>query len=202
MQFTSAGSGDATAVISGAGLPVLGGRQYTAVASFKTAVTARSVRTGIQWKNKAGGIVSTSNGSSVSDTTSVWTAASVTATAPLDAVTACPTLTVLSTAAAEVHRVDEVSFHAGTSNTWTLGGLEPTTRLVVQRAERVDPDRGNAANWVRRQVASGGSLLRTTEGFRTTDAGAADILTWEPVAVSSPGLTGAVEAIRASLRGN
>lgn len=176
------------------GKPVLGSTQYMAVASFRSAVTARSVNVQIRWYNRAGGLDSTSVGSNVTDGTGGYTQAVVTATSPAAAVYATVVVQVVSAAAAEVHRVDMVSLHAGPSTTWTQGDMTLTDALTVERAEKVANYRGAAQNWAHPQLASGGGLTRGVDGWY---ARAASLLTSVPL--DGPPMTGAAGAGQARM---
>lgn len=185
LQLTSSASGAMAARASApaTGEPVLGNRQYTALASFRAATAARASNVAIRWyRADATTLISTSTGTDVTSTTGGYTQASVTATAPGQAAYAVVLVTVKATAAAgEVHRVDLVDLHAGASTTWTVGGLRPTQTVTVERGDRVTTLRGPAVNWAHPQVASGGDLLRSTAGFYASAAG--DVWTWEPLPV-------------------
>lgn len=91
---------------------------YTARAEFRAATDARDCRVLIRWYNGAGGLISTSTGVSVADSTSGWTAASVSATSPSTATYASVVVEVLDAIAAEVHYVDKIGLFQGASPTW------------------------------------------------------------------------------------
>lgn len=144
------------------------GRTYTTIAVFRSAVSARSCQVGIRWLDYAGTTISTVFGSSVSDTTSGWIQAFCTGVAPAGAMNAKVVVKVLATGgAAELHYVDEVSFHEGTSVSWTPGGyVNSGGDIILERGERVDRIRGLADNWADPQVASCGTVLQNANtGF-------------------------------------
>jgi hypothetical protein len=172
MQMTATGAGTMSAEIPLAGLkPVLGSTQYTAVASFRSAVTARSVNVKLRWYDRTA-LLSTTSGSNVTDGTGGYVQAVVTATSPANAVYGAVVVEVVSAAAAEVHRVDMVSLHRGATTAWTPGGALTSATLLVERAERVFSNfRGAAANWASPQLATGGGLTRNTDGWYTRAAG-------------------------------
>lgn len=167
LQLTAASAATMSArTASGtSGMAVTAGVAYTAVASFRAATTGRSVNVKIRWYDRAGATVSTSSGSNVSDTNVGYTQATVAASAPATAVFAAVVVEVVSPANAEVHRVDVISLHRGTSTTWTTGGMYSTAALLVERAEKVANFRGAATNWAHPQLASGGGLTHGTDGF-------------------------------------
>jgi hypothetical protein len=127
-------TGDATANLptGTSGVRVKAGAQYTCVASFKAATTGRSTRVEVTWYDRSGTSISTSTGSNVTDTTSGWTQANITATAPTGAYYASITVRVLAAAANEQHWVDSVSIHIGSSTTWQPGGLIGVASPVVE----------------------------------------------------------------------
>lgn len=165
---------------------VRSGSQYTVLASLRAATTGRTVNAGVKWYNQAGGVISLQYGSNVTDTTGGYTQATATFTAPAGAYAAHALARIVAPGAGEVHRLDEVSLHAGASTTWTQGGYRPTADVVLEVGQRVDPALGPARNWMRPQIATGGSELRDSTGFRLA-GGSADLLAWEPLDRSLPG---------------
>lgn len=97
------------------------GLSYTAAVSFRTAATARSCRVNINWFDSGGTGLSATTGATVTDSTTAWTQATVTGTAPANAATACVTVEVLAAAASEAHYVDKAQLLQGTSTTWQPG---------------------------------------------------------------------------------
>jgi hypothetical protein len=153
------------------------GVTYTALASFRAAVSARSVAVGIRWLNVAGGVISTTFGSTATDGTGGYVQASYTVAAPALAATAIVVVEVLSTGgAAEQHRVDQVSLAVGSSTSWTPGGFTGAQDVIIERGEFCDNARGPAVNWAHQQIASGGSLYQNTNGFTPPST---DSVTWE-----------------------
>jgi len=99
-----------------AGAPVSGSTQYTAGAWFRAQTAARSCNVIIRWYDSSGTIISSSSGSTVSDSTSAWTQATVTDTSPSNAVYAAVAVQVASTSSpADPHYVDAVILRAGAS---------------------------------------------------------------------------------------
>lgn len=105
------------------GIPITTGNQYQARAQFRTAVTGRSCNVAIDWISATGATLSTSTGSNITDTTSGWTQATVTANAPANAVWARVRVSVLSALASEDHYVDAIGLFPGTVSAWTRGGF-------------------------------------------------------------------------------
>lgn len=137
MSLTSVAAGDMGAVLSGSTGPkaVTPGDVITALASFRSAVSARSVKVGIGWYDVSNVIIGTTVfGSTVADTTTGWVQASVTATAPPLATKARITVVVLATGgASEVHYVDKLSLRRGSTTDWVAGGTPETgnARMVT-----------------------------------------------------------------------
>lgn len=120
LSLTSVAAGTMGAETSKVALPIIGG-SYTAVASFRSAVSARSCQVTIEWYNSADVSQGTSVGSSVADTTTGFTQVTVTGAVPATAVKAKVIVEVLATGAgSEVHYVDKISLHQGTSTTWVM----------------------------------------------------------------------------------
>lgn len=186
MQMSSIAAGN-MAAITGFDLvgdpAVKGGAQYTALGSFKAAVSARSCNIGIRWIDHAGAAIGADvTGANVSDGTGGYVQASVSATAPGNAVQAKVIATVLATGgAAELHRADAFSFHAGAATSFVPGYyLSQNPGLIVERGERCSNRRGPAENWAHPQVASAGSLLENA-GYGFNVDLSRDYLYWEPL---------------------
>ena len=115
LSLTSAASGSMSARpenIAGSttyALAVTPGQPVAASAWFRAAASARNVHVDVTWYSAALANLSTSNGTAVADTTSGWTFASFSGTAPASAAWAVAHVQVDSTgAASEVHYVDDV----------------------------------------------------------------------------------------------
>jgi hypothetical protein len=120
------------------GIPVTSGRQYHARASFRAATTGRSCNVLIRWLDAGGSTVSSDTGSNVTDTTTGWTEATVTATAPVGAVFARILPQVLSAAVSEDHYVDKLSLHPGAAAAWTQGGFVEDGRWEMELQRSID----------------------------------------------------------------
>lgn len=122
MVSGAAGNMALTTSIGAAGVPCVAGNRYSAIASYWGQI-ARTVRTDIAWYNSAGGLISTTAGSTATDTTVGWTTSScLNALAPAGAVTMAVQTNALATAAAnEVHWVDQIGVVPGATITWSPG---------------------------------------------------------------------------------
>lgn len=120
------------------GTPVTVGTSYTAVASYWAKTTARSVKMGIAWFDSTGAALSTDYGTIVSDSTTAWTQATVTATAPANSVTAAVRFHIIAPGASEVHYVDEamlrVTTALGHNTTWQPGYTSRNNLLSFNQA--------------------------------------------------------------------
>ena len=196
MQMSSSASGNMEYRVTpdANGQPrVDGNKTYTAIAQFRASTVARSVQVGIEWLDVTGlTIGSITFGTSVTDSTSNFnTQAVYTAVAPANAWRGLVHAKVLATGgAAEVHYLDKVSIHAGSSTTWMPGGYTSDQGgLVIERGEYLDDARGAALNWLHPQVASAGSTLQSAAfgfGWDTTNTE----VTWEWLDQLIDGATG------------
>ena len=163
LRLTSVASGnmDATTLTGTSGIACVVGQQYTAMAYFRSAVSARSVLVAIAWYNAAGTFLSESAGTSVGDTTSGFTQATVTATAPANAAFAAVRVRVLATgAASEVHYVDKIGlFPAPSITVWSAGSggadAYPVFRGFVESWEQ---------NWIDQLTTE--VPLKVVDGFK------------------------------------
>lgn len=144
------------------------GGTYSVTASFRTAVTGRTVNTGIRWFDVAGAAIGADvYGTNQTDTNAGYTTATLVATtAPANAWSAVVLVKVTSAAAAEVHRVDEAGLIVGSSATWTPGGYLAGT-VVFEGVQRISDTivRGRAPGLMHPQVFSAGGYLQAADGF-------------------------------------
>jgi hypothetical protein len=188
MTMSSSAAGAMRMVL--AGKVARPGVTYTGGASFRAAVSARSVRVLLRFKRGAT-LLTTITGGSVTDTTTGYTSATASGAAPAGTDNVDLVTEVLATAAAaEVHRVDEAFVHAGTTTTYSPGGLSTTQTVPVERGERVNAGRGPGTNWAHPQVWSGGTEQRGVDGFNPLSS--ADTIAWEPIDVSLDGPAGMI----------
>jgi hypothetical protein len=124
LRLTSSASGDMNAITTPTNqYTVVPLQQITALASFRAALSARSCRVELAWYDASQVLISSSTGANITDSTSGWTAAFVTATAPTNAAYVRVRVKVLSTAAgAEQHYVDKIALKNTASQTWNIGG--------------------------------------------------------------------------------
>jgi hypothetical protein len=128
------GAGDMEVISKGGntGFRVKVGQQYTALASFRTAVTARSCSVGIGWYDRIGTPISNAYGTAVTDATTGYVQANYTAAAPAGAVFGNVWLKVAGAAVSEIHYADKV--HVGTNviiGSGTIAGTAGTAQPAV-----------------------------------------------------------------------
>lgn len=132
---SSSGGPFTLAPSSTGGYGVTGGITKTAIVSLRAAATGRQWTVGIEWKDAGGTVLSTSTGTAVTDTTTGWTEATVTAVAPSNAAKADLVLTGTAVADSEVHYVDCAGLYtASTAPAWSRGGLVGIEQATIQRS--------------------------------------------------------------------
>ena len=135
LEITATASGDAVASTTTAtAVTVTPAQEFSAIADFRTASVARSVAVGIRFRNSAGTTISTTYGTSATDSSSAWTTATVAAVAPANSATAQVFVKVISAGAGEVHYADKIAFHSGDTAVWTKGGFS-NFAFDVERSE-------------------------------------------------------------------
>jgi hypothetical protein len=135
LSASSAATMRARTLSSKLAMPVVVGQAYKGMASFRTAVTARSCNVKIVWLDLNGTILSTSSGSNVTDSAAAWTAATVSATAPASAIYAYLVFEVVSPANAEIHYVDEIGLFPGSPTNWNRGGFVGVASFLVEASD-------------------------------------------------------------------
>jgi hypothetical protein len=144
------------------------GGVYSSTASFRTAVTGRTVNAGIRWLDVAGSAIGADlYGSNVTDTNAGYTTATLTnQTAPANAFSALALAKVVSAALGEVHRMDEGGLLIGAGATWIPGGYGAGS-IVVEAVQRISDTitRGPAPMLLHPQIHSSGALTTGTDGF-------------------------------------
>jgi hypothetical protein len=145
MQMTAATTANMSA--SSGTYPVSPSTQYTAMASFLALTTGRSCTVSLNWETAAYGAISASTSSAVSDVTSGWVNALVTATSPSNAAFVVITVTVASPSSGETHFVDCVGLFPGTVSVWTRGGLAGlTAQGIILRSDGLYVRNASPAN--------------------------------------------------------
>ena len=100
-----------------AGIPVVAGTAYTFSIYSRAKTTTRSISLDISWYNSSGSLIGDSGAHATTNSTSAWTRAYVTGTAPSSAVYAGVSITITSAASGEIHYFDAAQFEASSSAT-------------------------------------------------------------------------------------
>lgn len=109
------------------------GQQVSALCRIRPDGSARTVRMLLRWTDGAT-LLSTTTGSNTVETGAAWTALSITGTPPASATHAQVAVEVLSPASGEIHYVDQVALHPGSTPTWSPGGLYDDQKIVIERS--------------------------------------------------------------------
>ena len=131
MSLTAPGTNVAMAVFMRAAnqKPVVAGTQYTVLARVRAATTVRPVSCLLYWYDASKVFISTTTGTTVTGETTVsWFQTSLTATAPAGAAYCSPSVRVQDATTitnGEVHYVDGVDFHQGSSTSYSAPGVTP-----------------------------------------------------------------------------
>lgn len=148
----------------------------TAMAQFKTAVSARSARVRVLFYDSSYTLLGTSlTGTSITDATGTWTEATVTGTSPADTAYARVVAEVLSTGgASEVHYVDHLGLAYGTDTPWSDGG-HASRNLLSSWYSTGDGTAQSGEAW----TAGSGTTVSTTASPPGTGAeGSANTMTY------------------------
>lgn len=137
LRMTSTASGEVSAVATS--VPCKPGEPIVGMATFRAAVTGRSSRVQLRWLTGAGVTISTTTGSSITSTTSGWTQATVTDTAPVNAEAVQLIVGVTTGGASEQHYSDKHGVFPADAGTpsWSRGGPEPLAHGYVPSWEPI-----------------------------------------------------------------
>jgi hypothetical protein len=185
---TATGTATCSTATGTGGYAVVAGQQYTGMGAFFAATTGRSVSVGIAWYNAAGTLLSTSTGSTVTDTTTGWTQAHVTANAPAGAAFATLVATITSAAASEVHYFDEAGIRPGSSATWYAGGFVGSASVSLLRSDGL---------YVRGASVTTPLALPVSETVSTVDAEVIPYVAYSYTAIVSVTMSGGTVLVSA-----
>ncbi len=179
LQLTSTASGNMSAAHVTAspngtgGFVVTAGTAYTVSGWFRSAVSARTCAMQASWYDSAGVFLSTTTGSTISDSTSAWTQATSDHTAPAGAVYAIVLGQVQATGAgSEVHYLDDVlmvtSTGASTDDTGSSAfGLQAYLQVTAFTGTDVTVKLQDSANNSSFSDLTGGAFAATTTAHTT-----------------------------------
>lgn len=131
LLMTPVSAGDISAVTNPQSSPVIAGRRYTGLASFRGTTVNRDARVVLEWETPTGSN-GTTTGTNITSVTTGWTVATVAGVAP--AGTTRGRLRAYALSASEGHYVDRAAIHQGPNTVWTEGGkhmrIERPLRLM------------------------------------------------------------------------
>ena len=140
LSLTASSSADMTASTTNATkFTVIGNTQFSARAEFRANSTVRLCSVGIQWRTSANAIISTVFGTGQTNSSSAWTTATVAALAPATASFAMVVVKVASAGSGEIHYVDKIALHGGTTATYSRGGFSNFS-FDVERSLSSEPN--------------------------------------------------------------
>ena len=139
------------------------GDVMTALASIRANTVVRQCRVMIAWFDSSHTLLSTSNGTLGNDSTTAWTAYTLTATAPSGAAYARVRAYVVGTGGAgEVHYVDKVSLRRGSTTDWVPGGTPETGNPRMITVAVVDANGNPVSSAVKNAVQADLQARRET----------------------------------------
>lgn len=110
------------------------GQQVAARLDIRPDGSARTVRMLLRWHNAASTLLSTTTGSNVVEAGAAWTSVSVVGTAPTGATQVQVGIEVLAAASGEIHYIDRIALHNGSTAYWSPGGLEDAQTILIERS--------------------------------------------------------------------
>jgi hypothetical protein len=140
LRLRSTAGGNMSGMTTRTGVnPVTGipGEFWSAIADFRSAVSARTCKVFIHWINGADAIISSISSAGAADTTSGWTQQTISGIAPAGTVKVVVAVQVLATGgASEDHFVDKIQLRKGPGTDWVIGGTIETgnERMVAVAA--------------------------------------------------------------------
>lgn len=133
LAVTATGAGTMSARTGLYAIPT-DGQQVAARADFRPDGSARTVRMLLRWHNAASTLLSTTTGSNVTEVGAAWTSASIAATPPAGATQVQVGVEIVSAASAEIHYIDKVALHNGSTAYWSPGGLYLAQTILIERS--------------------------------------------------------------------
>ena len=110
------------------------GQQIAARCDIRPDGSARTVRMLLRWTDGST-LLSTKTGPDVTEAGAAWTSVTMVGTPPAGATHVQVGVEVVSAASGEIHFVDKVSVHPGSTALWSPGGLYDAQVIVVERSE-------------------------------------------------------------------
>ena len=110
------------------------GQQVAARADFRPDGSARTVRMLLRWHDAASTLLSTSTGANVTEIGVAWTSVSTAATPPAGATQVQVGVEIVSAASGEIHYIDKIALHNGSTAYWSPGGLYSAQTILIERS--------------------------------------------------------------------
>jgi hypothetical protein len=110
------------------------GQQVAARCDIRPDGSARTVRMLLRWHDAANTLLSTTTGGNVSEVGVAWTSVSVVGTPPANATQVQVGVEIVSAASGEIHYVDKIALHNGSTAYWSPGGLYESQVILVERS--------------------------------------------------------------------
>lgn len=126
-------------------VPAMAGTSYSARASVRAATVGAQARVVLRWIDSAGGLISTSPGAAVTNTTSGWTPISATGVAPSGATRVSMGVSFPLVASGAVHYIDRAAILVGRFPRFTVGWAQSfPDECKALFAARVSDGRGHS----------------------------------------------------------
>ena len=159
MTATAAGNMVSSTTV-GTAFTVTPSRNFSATAVFRAGTTGRLSQVGIRYLDSTGATISTTYGTGITSTSSAFTEATVTVLAPVTAATAQVFIQITSAGISEIHYVDKIGLHSGSTAVWSAGGFSAFA-FDVERS-----DGGGAFSAIRNSpVSSGAGQIATLDDY-------------------------------------
>jgi hypothetical protein len=144
----------------GTAFTVTPSRNFSATAVFRAGTTGRLSQVGIRYLDSTGATISTTYGTGITSTTSAFTEATATVLAPVTAATAQVFILITSAGTSEIHYVDKIGLHSGSTAVWSPGGFSAFA-FDIERS-----DGGGAFSAIRNSpVSSGAGQIATLDDY-------------------------------------
>jgi hypothetical protein len=162
LRLTASTAANMAVQMAGDTTPLVAGRTYTIYSQWRAGTTGRVCRVELDWKNAAGGVISTLAGNNVTDTSANFGSVSTTSgVAPAGTRSGVLRLEVDAPASGEQHYADHIGLWPGSSGAWTSGGQQAVSTVLLETLDAA----ASSLNLLQNQVATCGAVERSTAGF-------------------------------------
>lgn len=126
-------------------VPAVAGTSYSARASVRAATLGAQARVVLRWINGSGGVISTTSGATVSDTTTGWTSITATGVAPTGTAHVSMGVSFSLVTTGAVHYIDRAGILVGRFPRWNVGWTQSIPNQCKDLfAVRVTDERGHS----------------------------------------------------------